>query len=185
MKRTFFAVQVSYETSRLLKQISAQFPEFSQAIKLANPENPHITLKFLGETRTGDIDEIDLLLKKAFSETEAFSFLCEGTGCFPNPRRPAVLWLGITEGLKNLQFIHNLLESNLEKFDYARDNRKFKPHLTYGRVKKHIKTIKSLQNFLNLEYKPIVNKVNEIIWFESLLTPQGAVHKPIGKYKLK
>ncbi|MFP4548347.1 MAG: RNA 2',3'-cyclic phosphodiesterase [Fidelibacterota bacterium] len=184
MKRTFFAVKASNQTQKILENISEEFSEFDKKVKPANPGNPHITLKFLGDTREEDIDSIDQEIRFAISRIPAFSFVCEGTGCFPRPSRPSVLWLGITEGLNYLKTLHNLLELKLEKFGYTPDNSEFIPHLTYGRVRKQYKKLNSINRFLNYDYGQAFNPVETVIWFESILTSKGAQHKPLRQYQL-
>ena len=185
MKRTFFAIKISESTKNLFMQIGKEFPEFYKKIKIANSNNSHITIKFIGDTEEKLIDEIDINLSKEFAELESFTFTCEGTGCFPKPARPSVLWLGINKGLKNIQKIHTLVEYHLENSGIEKDKRRFTPHLTYGRVKKYVDKLESIDDFLNFEFEPTENIIEEVIWFESKLTPQGAIHKPVRIYKLK
>lgn len=185
MKRTFIAVKVSEETKQLMPGIVAKFPELRQKIKIANPDNPHITLKFLGDTKESDIPKIHDVLVDVLQDFEGFSFETLATGCFPNKHKPKVLWLGINKGLKKLQALHNLVENTLHPLGYEVDNRDFVPHLTLGRVKRDVKIIDALEEFLDYRYNPIDNAVEEVVWFDSLLTPHGAVHSPLRKYKLK
>ena len=185
MKRTFFAIKVSKETKKFFKQIDQKFPEFHKKVKIANPNNPHITIKFLGDTDEKLIDKIDSALREEMGKLDSFSFFCEGTGCFPKDDSPSVLWLGINKGLKNIQRIHTLLEHHLENSGIEKDKRKFTPHLTLGRVKRFVKNIDSIDEFLKYEFEPIENSVEELIWFESKLTSNGAIHKPLRIYKLK
>jgi len=184
MKRTFFAVKASNQTQQILDEISREFPEFDKKIKSANPGNPHITLKFLGDTREEDIDRMDQEIRSAISKVPAFTFICEGTGCFPRPSRPSVLWLGITDGLNYLKTLYNLLELKVEKFGYITDQRVFKPHLTFGRVRKRYKKLASINRFLDYDYEQTINRIVKVIWFESILTPKGALHKPLRQYQL-
>jgi len=185
MKRTFFAIKVSSETEALLRGITTRFPEFHNKIKIANLNNPHITLKFLGDTDEKLIDKIDGVLQESFTEVESFSYSCVGTGCFPKPTHSSVLWIGIKEGLKYIQKIHTLLEHHLENSGIEKDKRNFSPHLTYGRVNRYVNKLDSIDKFLKYEFEPTENFVNEIVWFESKLTSMGAIHKPLRIYKLK
>ena len=169
MKRTFFAVKASNQTQKVLNEITQGFPEFHKKIKIANPGNPHITLKFLGDTKLDDIPKIDEILRNAITTIPPFT---------------SVLWLGITEGLNYLISLHNLLERELEKFGYAPDNRDFKPHLTYGRIRKQYRKLNSIKDFENLDYGHTINTVEKVIWFESILTSKGALHKPLRQYQL-
>ena len=185
MKRTFFAIKVCDEAKVLLKNILLNFPELRQKIKIANPDNPHITLKFLADTKVCDIENIDEKIQTKLENLKRFSFQYESTGVFPNSSRARVFFIRINKGLKNLQLLHNLIEQNIYVIVYGKDYKDFIPHLTLGRRKsKRINKIE-VMNFLNYKFKPVINYVDEIIWFESILQSGGAIHKPIKKYKLK
>lgn len=184
MKRTFFAVKVSAETGQLIREIFDKLPETRQNFRPANLENPHITLKFIGDTRPEDLEKIDEKLRSEIGEMPAFSFTLDHCGCFPGAKRPRVLWLGVNKGLKKLQSLHKLIDNNLAKVNYEKDTREFLPHLTVGRVKGGGKIV-AVDKFLNYRFESMENFMTEVIWFESLLTPRGAIHKPLRKYKLK
>lgn len=185
MKRTFFAVKVSSETKKLMLEIVEKFPEVKKNVKIANPGNPHITLKFLGETKEADISKIDDKLQIELSNSRPFSFEVEKCGCFPNKNRPKVLWLGVNKGLIKLQSLHNLIDNILQPLGYENEMKDFVPHLTLGRVRNSVKKLDTIEEFLNYPFEPTNNSVDEVIWFESRLTPRGAIHKPLRIYKLK
>jgi 2'-5' RNA ligase len=58
-----------------------------------------------------------------------------GLGCFPNPKRPRVIWAGLRGEVKELEALKNQLEPGLVKLGYIPEKREFHPHLTLGRVK--------------------------------------------------
>lgn len=161
------------------------FPQLTEKIKIANSENPHITLKFLGDTSEEVFETVDTALRQEMAQISTFSFTCNGTGCFPKPSHPSVLWVGINKGLINIEKIHRLIEQHLEKSGFEKEKKKFIPHLTFGRVKKELKRLDAIDAFLKYKFGPTENLVHEVIWFESLLTSWGAIHKPLRIYKLK
>src|SRR5207245_2186076 len=60
----------------------------------------------------------------------------ELAGCFPNPRRPRVLWIGVGAGTQELCALHDDLEPPLLDLGcYRREDRKYSPHITLGRVR--------------------------------------------------
>ena len=59
-----------------------------------------------------------------------------GVGAFPTPRRPKILWAGITDGAEPLQRLYAALETQmLDLGCYRKEERGYTPHLTLGRVK--------------------------------------------------
>lgn len=82
MKRTFFALKVSEDTKNVLNRITQDFPEFQKKVKIANPENPHITIKFLGNTENKLIEEIDAELKTPFQQLIGSNLFVQIQGAF-------------------------------------------------------------------------------------------------------
>jgi RNA 2',3'-cyclic 3'-phosphodiesterase len=70
-----------------------------------------------------------------------------------------------------------------EPLGFIPDHRKFKPHLTLGRIKylknkpKFFRLVESLKD---KEFQKF--SASQIILFESILLPQGPVYKPIEKF---
>src|SRR5215831_18650580 len=75
-------------------------------IRWSNPEQWHLTLRFLGNV---DVSLLDLLKQKitsVCSKSNIFLLRAEGIGVFPPKRPPRVIWVGVhdvDEQLKKLQ----------------------------------------------------------------------------------
>ncbi len=184
MKRTFFAVKISDESRQLMQQIKKDIPELRENIRIANPKNAHITLKFLGNIAEELIPEIEGTLTLALRNFHSFAYACQGTGVFPRPSRPSVLWLGINDKTRSLQNLYEIINERLVLLGIPEDRRRFKPHLTFGRVKNKRQPVKGLDKFLSYDYQPVINEVTALIFYESQLHPQGAIHTPLKNFKL-
>src|SRR5512142_1817220 len=57
--------------------------------------NVHLTLKFLGDVSTSSLELIKQMMVTEASQFAAFEVQVEGLGCYPNLRRPRVLWVGL------------------------------------------------------------------------------------------
>ncbi|MGE5190576.1 MAG: RNA 2',3'-cyclic phosphodiesterase [Gemmatimonadota bacterium] len=97
--------------------------------------NLHLTLKFLGEIRAGQVDELETLLKDAAHSLPPFDLEVAGAGAFPTPRAPRVLWVGIREPLELVGKLQQNIETALSRAGFPREDRPFHPHVTAGRVK--------------------------------------------------
>jgi len=143
------------------------------------PENWHITLSFLGDTPSEKIDILKELIDQSFHELNSFQSKLEGVGVFPNRRDPNVLWLG----LNSLQLIlpaYEQLGKLLLKNDFSFDQKPLKPHLTIARMK--YLADKAIIDTLVKDYGQTVFdqvKIDRIVLFESLLTPQGPIYKAL------
>ncbi|RIK15708.1 MAG: hypothetical protein DCC51_14360 [Anaerolineae bacterium] len=58
-----------------------------------------------------------------------------GVGCFPNARRPRVVWVGLAEEEARLVSLKAALDASLAPLDWTPDDKPFRAHLTLGRVK--------------------------------------------------
>ena len=99
------------------------------------PSNIHLTLKFLGGVETARINRVLKAVERASTGISPFEVEVSGAGCFPSPRSPRVLWVGIAvvpEALKNL---YANIEHELAREGFPREKRAFSPHLTIGRMR--------------------------------------------------
>jgi 2'-5' RNA ligase len=102
-------------------------------LKLVEPQNIHITLRFLGDITTSMIEKIHEKMKEV--QFTPFEAKIQGVGVFPHLRYPRVLWAGITQGADQLQSVFSQLEPRLRSLGFAPDTKGFSPHLTIARVK--------------------------------------------------
>ncbi|HPC35955.1 MAG TPA: RNA 2',3'-cyclic phosphodiesterase [Candidatus Marinimicrobia bacterium] len=185
MKRTFIAIPVSQETCLQVEAIKQTIPELRENVRLVPTNNLHLTLKFLGDTDEKAIPDISKALDSVITTIDRFEYICEGLGCFPNNRKPRVLWLGIGQGFEQIQKLSQAIESVLGKFGYQPEKREFKPHLTIGRVKNPLKKVAGLESFLNYEINPTINPVENVIFYESNLTAGGPIYTRLAVFNLK
>lgn len=115
-----------------------------------------------------------------------FSLKIKGTGYFPpKSKAPRVIWVGIEEEgiLGQLQF---QVEEEMEKLGFPKEQRKFHPHLTLGRVK----TFSNLRGTLDLleKYKDKTlgeMEVKKMTLFRSVLKPTGAEYSALSEFEFK
>ncbi len=184
MKRIFIAVRIEPEVE-LVRMISS-FKKVlrNDAIKWTENSNIHITLVFLGDTEEKRVTEIDELLKKICTGFGDFKLLLSGAGVFRSISDPRVLWTGIAKSPEMTDLNRRIL-SGLRETGTMLEERPFSPHLTLGRIKR-LNNISDLTNLIDkYQGKEIQRvKVSEIILYESILHPEGAVYKPFGRYSL-
>jgi len=102
-------------------------------VRWVAPGNIHLTLKFLGNVPSVDVEAIKDLLQVVAGRHARFEIRLGGLGAFPNLNRPRVIWVGI-EALPALFELQQDIEDEVARLGYARENKKFSPHLTLGRV---------------------------------------------------
>ena len=91
--RGFIAIDI--RSFPLLLQFENEIRNSGADVKLVEPENIHITLKFLGDTDENQIDKINEIMKDAVQDSETFKIKLKGAGVFPNHNYIRVMWIGI------------------------------------------------------------------------------------------
>lgn len=184
MKRTFIAIDIPLN-QRIIDFITkAKSMLKDSGIKWIQKEQIHLTIKFLGETDNKRIDDTHSVLSAISKNYDPFELIIQNAGIFKNIRIPRIIWLGIREN-DILNSLNKEINSQLSVLGFAADQKLFKPHLTVGRIK-FLNDVPNLSNLLeqygNFDFHRI--SVNEIIFYESLLKPEGAEYLVIKKYKL-
>ena len=130
--RLFIAAQIEDENKKIINEIQKQYKAQTFKGTFTRAENFHVTLKFLGEIEKELIPKIIFVMDRAAEESAAFSFTSGNTGCF-NRSEGFTLFLGIDSGAENLWNLSTLIEEELFKSGFKKENKMFTPHITLGR----------------------------------------------------
>jgi 2'-5' RNA ligase len=103
-------------------------------LKPSDPEDLHLTLKFLGDTRWEQTADVARRVKSAAGSQKRFSLKLSGVGAFPSADRPNVLWVGAESG-GVLEQLAGDLDQQLTEVGFLPEARAFHPHVTLARVK--------------------------------------------------
>ncbi len=102
-------------------------------LKLVEPKNIHITVRFLGGISPAMIEKVYAAMKNV--KFSPFNVQIHGLGVFPTLNYPRVVWAGITDGAEQLKSIFEQLEPQIHELGFAPDPNGFSPHLTIARVR--------------------------------------------------
>jgi 2'-5' RNA ligase len=129
--RLFVALEIPSAVRGNLASFVEQLRPLAPQARWVRPENLHVTLKFIGETRPEKLDAIRAALAAVRSPQDVtIDFL--GLGFFPNEKHPRVFWAGI-EASANLKTLAADIEAATEKLGISPEKRPFSPHLTLAR----------------------------------------------------
>ena len=183
--RTFIAVIIPDHIRQAIADFQGRLKSVGGDIRWVRPGSMHITLKFLGDVRESMINPVGDAVEKAIRGQAGFDITVSGTGCFPNIRRPKVLWVGIGEGANVLTGIVEGIESALEGLGFAREKRPYSAHLTLGRVRSPQgveKTVAAMQqNIFSAGSYP----ADRVCVMKSELKPSGSVYSVLRSIQLK
>lgn len=184
--RTFIALDLGKPIRDRLISLQEKLASDGAKVKWVEPENLHITLLFLGEVDQRSVIDICRAVADAAKQVPAFSVSIQGAGAFPNSRHPRVLWVGAGQGAEEVCRLHDALEpSLLELGCYRREERKYTPHVTLGRIKPD-RSGPGLENELRKyqTWSAGETTIHQVHVMSSELTRDGPVYTVLSRAKL-
>jgi 2'-5' RNA ligase len=142
-----------------------------------------MTLKFLGDTEEGLVDDIEGIMKQSIQDVKPFDVKLIGTGAFPNLNYMKVVWVGL-EGAEPLVSISKTLDREISRLGFKKEKRGFRPHVTVARVKGP-KNKDILADVIN-EYKDVdfgIKNVDCIRLKKSVLHREGPTYSTVREVK--
>jgi 2'-5' RNA ligase len=184
MIRSFIAVDIPGSVRDKLDDLLSKLKRSQADVKWAKSKSIHITLKFLGNVEEARLPKIEEIMGRVAENIEPFTVSIEGTGVFPNDRRPHVLWVGVRKGSEKLTRLAEDLDSCLSVLGFEREKRSYSPHLTLGRVRspKRIDAVIDMMRSTTFQAGDFINEA--ILLMKSDLRPDGAVYTVLEKIKL-
>lgn len=186
--RTFIAIVLPDPIIRQLAQVQRQLERQapSESVRWVRPEGIHLTLKFLGDTPVGKLDAIRTALAAVASRASPCAFTVGGLGCFPNPRRPRVIWVGIQTAGGELTALQQAVEAAMKPLGFPPERREFTPHLTLGRVRDRISPA-DMARIGALVSSTDIGTLGEVqargfALIQSILKPSGAEYIPLAEF---
>ena len=184
MVRTFLAISLPPEERERLVGLVGLLPDHRRKIRPVKAGNLHLTLKFLGDSPRALLHGVAEACRGVASELAPFSLALTGTGVFPSPARPRVLWAGLAGDLERLRELHRRLESALEPLGFPPDPRGFTPHVTLARIKGAVRR-EELAPFLAAGLRGRAFPVERFTLYSSTLRPQGPIYEELESFGLK
>lgn len=187
--RSFIAIELSDEARSVLvdlqNRLKAVVPP--KAVRWTAPRNIHLTLHFLGDVAVSEVEKVTEAVNAAASNCQSFMLTVAGLGCFPNSRRPRIIWAGVAGDTATLVRLQRDLGEKLKVIDFSPEARPFSAHLTIGRVRngiprRHLTQLAEALEQEQLSVGELVTlEVTEISLIKSELKPGGSVYTPLAR----
>lgn len=132
--RLFVAVEVDEEDRRALAAWARAAVGEAAGMRLVPADDVHLTLAFLGHRALDEVEPLGALVER-WAGTPAPALRTAGA-LWLSPRRPHVLTVAVADGDGRLAALHDEVWGALEAFGFARERRRFRPHLTVARVRR-------------------------------------------------
>ena len=183
--RCFIAIELPDAIIKNIADYISALKQVSNKVRWVRAESIHLTLKFLGEIDKTRLEAVQAVLPGISNLTGSFDLSLAGSGAFPGKKNPRVFWLGISaEENSPLLLIQRWLEEELKSAGFKKEDRRFSPHLTLGRVK-FSSNFSAVFEFMEKNpFPPTAFTVNHVSLIQSRLKPQGAEYTRLSMYPL-
>ena len=175
--RTFISLNVSCtdSISRLLKDLN------DLKIKTVDPNQLHITLKFLGDVDESTVDKVKTTVDSICSDAYSFDLTLTDVGSFSRKDGSGIVWIGSDND--EVSTISKKLDNALFELGIPKETKPFKNHITVARPKYNIKQI---TNYLNSkEYVFEKQQISSVFLMSSVLTKNGEIYKIEKEFSLR
>ena len=177
-QRLFFAVTLDADThakvAALIEKLKIE--DKDQLVRWMNPDNLHITIRFLGKTRRAVVPDLITEIEAAIKKLSPFSIQLTELELFPN-HHPHIVSVKVASN-PELAALAACVGAVVTAFGFPADKHHYNPHLTLGRFKKN-----KLPHFEKTDLKCDF-LVNKVFLVDSLLKERGATHTYIKTFLL-
>ncbi|TKX84565.1 RNA 2',3'-cyclic phosphodiesterase [Halorubrum sp. SS5] len=189
--RAFFAVDLPDALAPAVADAQAPFAD-TPGVNPVDPEQAHVTLKFLGEIGGRDgggdppLDDVIAAGERAVDRAGVAPFEAEvaGLGVFPNREYVSVAWAGVERGGGALAALHDALEAEATALGVDPADHDFTPHVTLARVESAAGA-DAVRDALDADGPAIGSfSVGEIRLVESRLTASGPEYRVVREFEL-
>ena len=178
--RLFIALTLPQAVRDDLDRLATALP----GLRWAPSDNYHLTLRFLGEVKRLDAQDIDRAL--AALRMPQFELALAGIGGFGKGRQLRSLWAGV-DSQSALNRLQAKVEQAVTRAGQPPQARRFKPHVTLARCTHGAPPRDKLQPFLaeRALYRSRPFSVKSFTLFSSVLSSSGSIYTPEVEYPLE
>lgn len=193
-QRLFIAFPLPPEVQQHLREVHVFLERHapSDAFRMIDPRNTHITLHFLGEIPTVDIPAIIAGIRSS-AAADRSRIRCQlgGLGYFPGIRKPRVVWIGLNElrsgtspDLSARGRAHfTRIEQELTTAGIHSTSTRYTPHITLGYKHRSTRQAEAVNTASAWEQQfrtqGLVFSLDSISLFASIPTAQGRRHQTL------
>jgi 2'-5' RNA ligase len=186
--RTFIAIPIPDPIGpKLVRWQQALAPEIP-ACRWVETQPMHLTLAFLGDVPSCDLNALCLAVAAAAEPSGRFELKVQGLGAFPTPAQPRVIWAGIAaDDLGPLMALREAVVRAATDAGYRPEDPRFHPHVTLGRLKSERGRPCDLTALFRREQARTagVFPVVEVVTYASTLESRGVSYAPLNRARLK
>lgn len=183
--RAFYSVDLPDRLADPIADLQATVDD-ADGLRFVDPQQAHVTLKFLGDVADDEIDDVLAAGERAVDDANVDPFECRiaGLGVFPSLEYISVVWAGVDEGSEELTALHEALETETTALGFDPEEHSFTPHVTLARMN-DARGKELVQEHVR-ERDPDIGRfeVEAIRLTESTLTADGPVYDTVERLRL-
>ena len=188
--RAFLAVELPEPVQASLASLQCQLAAGRADVTWVQPTNLHLTMRFLGEISDAQRQQIEAGARRIAAGMAPFHVSLGTPGAFPSMRAPRGIWVGMTQGHKQLTELSKGLEqesvaAGLQPVaDPANGGKErgFVAHVTIGRARspKRMEELSAALAATRWE-PPMAFLASAVTFFQSTLRPDGRVYSVLAQ----
>lgn len=184
--RCFISVDCPPNVQAAIATFQEKFDDVP-GVRLVDPAQTHVTLKFLGEIADDELDQVEELLADAVASADITSFEARfgRLGVFPEYDYISVIWVGVPKGGSAMETVHEAIEARFVDAGYEPEpHDEFTPHVTIARMD-HGEGKETVQALLRTEDPDLGGTtVEEVRLKESHLRADGPEYETLSAVRL-
>ena len=180
--RLFVAARVPDDALSTLDELVAPLRAKLTNARWTDPDNQHLTLKFLGWTPSDRLDTVVQTCKMVAAGRAKSELSFTDLGAFPSRSRIRVLWVGVNDPDRALAASAADLDGAFESIGIPAEGREYTPHLTLARFKIPIPLKSGFPSIDPSGIEPF--GFEELTLFRSHLLPKGARYEVVDVFPL-
>ena len=175
--RLFTAIELPDDVRESLAEAQTELKQkLPGKVSWTAPKNLHLTLKFLGEGGDSEVVRVCEALRTV--SVSSFSIAVSQLGALP-PRGPArVLMADVSGEFDLLAALFDSIERACEPLGFAREKRKFHPHITLARLRIPKRISRELEEVKLKSSAPF--RVREFVLMQSHLSSTGSEYERVA-----
>ena len=180
--RLFFAVDTPPAVRAELVRLRDHLRDSRADARWESDDKLHCTLKFLGDTPDRLVGAICDAVTPLVAGTGPIEVRYASVGCFPNNRRPRIVWAGMQDSGGHLTGLAQAIDRACGEFGFQREERPFHPHVTLGRVRSLVSSDDLLSRIESITFEGPTVMIHEILLVQSTLKPTGSVYTAVRSF---
>lgn len=180
--RTFIAVPCNPSAERFiathLANLRAQ--PWSREVKWVTPEVTHLTLRFLGEIKASQRDDLIACLSDNLRQHRRLRITLTEPRLFPHPSHPRAIAC-VVKSHPGLATLVRVVEACAQANGLPPERRPFAGHITLGRTRDSFPKLSSLP----VTVGDTGMTVDAVVLYKSDLTPTGSRYTPLATFPLR